>query len=240
MVRISDARMSGTAYGTVVLHVTPEAAVGGPLGLVRNGDRIKLSVKDRRLDLLVDANELERRRKGWKSVSAIDSSRGYAELYFRHVLQAEQGCDFDFLRHASLRELTCRFPSAVRSAAAALKRGATPRLEPDRLWSMAQATPHAVRNEVTQGLEDNGKPLLDHEALAQALRSLGMLYGASQPLEKTIAGASDEAEAIRVYIERERPHLLSVYDLDTLVKMVQAARESKSDPSAGVEQFSPK
>lgn len=81
---------------------------------------------------------------------------------------------------------------------------------------------------------------VDAEALASALRSLGMLYGASRPLEKIIEGAKTEAEAIRMYVERERPHLLSSYDLETLVKMVQAARETKSDPKGGIEQFSPK
>ena len=81
---------------------------------------------------------------------------------------------------------------------------------------------------------------IDVEAIASALRSLGMLYGATQPLEKTIEGATTEAEAIRRYIERERPHLLSSYDLDTLVKMVQDAREAKSDPKGGIEQFSPR
>jgi hypothetical protein len=83
------------------------------------------------------------------------------------------------------------------------------------------------------------KPAVDAEALAGALRALGMLYGASQPLAETIAGAKTEAEAIRMYIERERPHLLSSYDLDALVKMVQAAREDKTDAKAGVEQYSP-
>jgi len=98
MVRISDARMSGTAYGTVVLHVSPDAASGGPLGLVRNGDRIRLSVRDRRLDLLVDEVELARRRAGWRP--PVFPSRGYQRLYADHVLQAELGCDFDFLRGA--------------------------------------------------------------------------------------------------------------------------------------------
>jgi dihydroxy-acid dehydratase len=97
MVRISDARMSGTAYGTVVLHVSPEAAAGGPLGLVRDGDRIRLSVSQKRLDLLVDEDELARRRSA--VVPAGDHpARGYAKLYMEHVLQAEHGCDFDFLR----------------------------------------------------------------------------------------------------------------------------------------------
>ena len=97
MVRMSDARMSGTAYGTIVLHVSPEAAIGGPLGLVRTGDRIRLSVSLRRLDLLVEDAELARRRATWKP-PATSPARGYAKLYMDHVLQAEAGCDFDFLR----------------------------------------------------------------------------------------------------------------------------------------------
>jgi dihydroxy-acid dehydratase len=99
MVRISDARMSGTAYGTIVLHVSPEAAVGGPLALVRDGDRIRLSVKERRIDLQVPGAELEKRKAAWKP--PVDApTRGYAKLYMDHVLQAEHGCDFDFLRKA--------------------------------------------------------------------------------------------------------------------------------------------
>ena len=102
MIRISDARMSGTAFGTVVLHVTPEAALGGPLALVRTGDRIRLSVSARRIDLLVDDAELERRRA--QRVPAADLPvRGYARLYADHVLQADQGCDFDFLRAGERR-----------------------------------------------------------------------------------------------------------------------------------------
>jgi dihydroxy-acid dehydratase len=97
MVRISDARMSGTAYGTIVLHVSPEAAVGGPLALVRTGDRIKLSVRERKIDLLVSEAELRKRKTEWKAPSATPD-RGYAKLYMDHVLQAEHGCDFDFLR----------------------------------------------------------------------------------------------------------------------------------------------
>jgi dihydroxy-acid dehydratase len=96
MVRISDARMSGTAFGTVVLHVAPDAAAGGPLAAVRNGDRIRLSVKDRRLDLLVPEAELAVRMK--TVVPTTAPARGYARLYHRHVLQADGGCDFDFLR----------------------------------------------------------------------------------------------------------------------------------------------
>ena len=97
MVRISDARMSGTAFGTVVLHVTPEAAAGGPLALVQNGDRIAISVSRRRIDLLVDDTELARRRQASKPAAA-HPARGYARLYAEHVLQADQGCDFDFLQ----------------------------------------------------------------------------------------------------------------------------------------------
>jgi dihydroxy-acid dehydratase len=99
MVRISDARMSGTAYGTIVLHVSPEAAAGGPLALVRNGDRIRLSVKERRIDLLVPADEIAKRKSAWTPPVAVPA-RGYAKLYIDHVLQAEHGCDFDFLRKA--------------------------------------------------------------------------------------------------------------------------------------------
>jgi dihydroxy-acid dehydratase len=97
MVRISDARMSGTAFGTIVLHVTPESAAGGPLALVRNGDRIRLSVSGRRIDLLVDEAELARRRQTVQP-SAPRPTRGYAKLYQDHVLQADGGCDFDFLK----------------------------------------------------------------------------------------------------------------------------------------------
>jgi dihydroxy-acid dehydratase len=99
MVRISDARMSGTAFGTIVLHVSPEAAIGGPLALVRNGDRIKLSISARRIDLLVPEEELSKRRAQWKAPVEMPK-RGYAKLYMDHVMQAEDGCDFDFLRRA--------------------------------------------------------------------------------------------------------------------------------------------
>jgi dihydroxy-acid dehydratase len=88
--------MSGTAFGTIVLHVTPEAADGGPLGLVRSGDRIRLSVAGRRLDLLVPEEELARRRAA-APAPAPAPSRGYARLYHEHVLSADRGCDFDFL-----------------------------------------------------------------------------------------------------------------------------------------------
>lgn len=97
MVRISDGRMSGTAYGTVVLHVSPEAAVGGTLALVRNGDMIELDVPARRLTLDVPDEELEKRRADWKAPET-GTNRGYARLYIEHVEQAERGCDLDFLR----------------------------------------------------------------------------------------------------------------------------------------------
>ena len=97
MVRISDARMSGTAYGTIVLHVTPDAASGGPLALVRDGDRIRLSVAARRIDLLVDEEELKRRRAELPP-SPAPPTRGYQKLYFDSVLQADKGCDFNFLQ----------------------------------------------------------------------------------------------------------------------------------------------
>jgi dihydroxy-acid dehydratase len=98
MVRISDARMSGTAYGTVVLHVTPDAASGGPLALVRSGDRIALSVQRRELTLRVDESELALRRTNLKLQNG--PVRGYARLYAEHIMQADAGCDFDFLRLA--------------------------------------------------------------------------------------------------------------------------------------------
>jgi dihydroxy-acid dehydratase len=96
MVRISDARMSGTAYGTIVLHVAPEARAGGPLALVRSGDLVRLSVKDRALDLLVETSELERRRGSLSGAQAADGIRGYDRLFRDNVLQAPEGCDFGF------------------------------------------------------------------------------------------------------------------------------------------------
>ena len=96
MVRISDARMSGTAYGTVVLHVCPEAAAGGPLALVRDGDFIELDVAARRLHLEVSDEELERRRVDWKPVLPV-ANGGYQQLYVQHVMQASEGADLDFL-----------------------------------------------------------------------------------------------------------------------------------------------
>ena len=97
MVRVSDARMSGTAFGTIVLHVTPDAASGGLLGLVRNGDRIKLSVKERRIALLVDEAELKK-RASTREKPPETPARGYARLYAKEITGADQGCDFEFLR----------------------------------------------------------------------------------------------------------------------------------------------
>ncbi len=97
MVRISDARMSGTSYGTVVLHVAPESAIGGPLALVKDGDEIELDVPGRRLTLRVPEEELARRRAGWRP-RAPHFTRGYGQLFLDHVLQANEGADFDFLK----------------------------------------------------------------------------------------------------------------------------------------------
>jgi dihydroxy-acid dehydratase len=97
MIRISDARMSGTAFGTIVLHVTPDAASGGPLGLVRNGDRIRLSVKRRRIELLLDDAELQKRARVASRAPQIPQ-RGYAKLFAEQILGADEGCDFGFLR----------------------------------------------------------------------------------------------------------------------------------------------
>jgi dihydroxyacid dehydratase/phosphogluconate dehydratase len=96
MVRISDARMSGTAYGTVVLHAAPEAASGGTLALVQDGDEIELDVEGRRLELKLGDEELARRRKAWVAPQPPQGG-GYQSLYIERVLQADQGCDFDFL-----------------------------------------------------------------------------------------------------------------------------------------------
>ncbi len=97
IVRISDARMSGTSYGTCVLHVSPEAAIGGPLAAVQNGDRIRLDVKNRSLDLLIDEHEMNRRLRLWEAPeSAYD--RGYGKLFLDNILQADEGCDFQVLK----------------------------------------------------------------------------------------------------------------------------------------------
>jgi dihydroxy-acid dehydratase len=100
LLRISDARMSGTSYGAVVLHVAPESAVGGPLAVIETGDRIRLDVEARSLDVLLDDAELARRRAAWTPPSRKDE-RGYRRLYEDHVLQANEGCDLDFLRGRS-------------------------------------------------------------------------------------------------------------------------------------------
>jgi dihydroxy-acid dehydratase len=98
MVRISDARMSGTAFGTIVLHITPESADGGPLGLVKTGDMIRLDVSKRSIDLLVDDAELEKRRAAQPLAATPDwAKRGYAHLFHKTILQADEGCDFDFM-----------------------------------------------------------------------------------------------------------------------------------------------
>ncbi|MDL4863513.1 dihydroxy-acid dehydratase, partial [Halomonas elongata] len=103
MLRISDARMSGTHYGTCVLHVAPESAVGGPLALVRDGDEIELDIDARRLELCVDARELEARRKAWQAPSPrID--RGYTAIFQELVTQADQGCDFDILQNGQRQD----------------------------------------------------------------------------------------------------------------------------------------
>ena len=100
MVRISDARMSGTAFGTIVLHIAPESAIGGPLAIVRTGDRITLDVEGRRIELLLDDTEIAARLAAWQASPPPREipARGYARLFEDHVLQADQGCDFDFLQ----------------------------------------------------------------------------------------------------------------------------------------------
>jgi dihydroxy-acid dehydratase len=105
MVRISDGRMSGTAAGTIVLHVSPESAAGGPLALVRSGDRIRLDVPGRSLELMVGEAELERRRAALPAPAGPGQERGYRRLFLGSVLQAEDGVDFDFARPAQSR--TC-------------------------------------------------------------------------------------------------------------------------------------
>ena len=105
MVRISDARMSGTGFGTVVLHITPESAAGGPLAIVEDGDPIVLDVPNRTLDLDIPPEEIERRRDRHKE-PARRYRRGYGILYLDHVTQADQGCDFDFLRFDGERDDT--------------------------------------------------------------------------------------------------------------------------------------
>ncbi len=99
MVRISDARMSGTAFGTIVLHITPEAAIGGPLAIVQTGDRIALDVEARTINLLIPPEEIARRLAAWRTQPPLHPAptRGYARLFHDHILQADRGCDFEFL-----------------------------------------------------------------------------------------------------------------------------------------------
>ena len=105
MVRISDGRMSGTGFGTVVLHVSPEAAMGGNFSVIRNGDRIRLDVGNRRLELELSSEEIENRKKSSKS-TASDYTRGYVQMYIQHVEQADQGADLDFLKGGSGSKVT--------------------------------------------------------------------------------------------------------------------------------------
>jgi dihydroxy-acid dehydratase len=114
LVRISDARMSGTSYGTVVLHAAPESAAGGPLAAVQDGDLIRLNVTERRLDLLISTDELEARLARW-SPPGHNHLRGYPRLYIEHVLQADEGCDFDFLRPTNAEALPFVEPQVGRS-----------------------------------------------------------------------------------------------------------------------------
>jgi dihydroxy-acid dehydratase len=96
MVRISDARMSGTSYGTCVLHVSPESWIGGPLALIKTGDFIELNVEQRELNVLISDEELATRQKSWRA-KIKKFPRGYGHLFSQHVQQAHEGCDFDFL-----------------------------------------------------------------------------------------------------------------------------------------------
>jgi dihydroxy-acid dehydratase len=111
MVRISDGRMSGTAFGTIVLHVTPEAAIGGPLAYVRNGDRIRLSLSRREISLLVSEAELKARELATPIKRPV-AGRGYRKLFLQTVTQADQGVDFDFLRSTSLQEPAAKEPGS--------------------------------------------------------------------------------------------------------------------------------
>jgi dihydroxy-acid dehydratase len=103
MVRLSDARISGTSFGTIVVHISPESAVGGPLAIVRDGDEIELDVAARRLELRVSDAEIQTRLSQWKA-PAPHYTRGYGKLFLDHILQAHEGCDFDFLRGADREE----------------------------------------------------------------------------------------------------------------------------------------
>ena len=107
MIRMSDCRMSGTAFGSIVLHICPEAAVGGPLALVKTGDQVRLDVPSRTLEVLVSEEELEKRRATLPPPPKTDDLRGYQKLFMEHVQQADEGCDFDFM---SKRPFTAKTP----------------------------------------------------------------------------------------------------------------------------------
>jgi dihydroxy-acid dehydratase len=107
MVRISDGRMSGTAFGTIVLHITPESAIGGPLAYVEEGDQIQLSVKNRQISLLISDDELSKRMQA-RPISPPTAERGYHKLFLDTVTQADQGVDFDFLRAVNMTGKTPR------------------------------------------------------------------------------------------------------------------------------------
>jgi dihydroxy-acid dehydratase len=114
MIRISDARMSGTSFGTVILHVAPEAAMGGPLAIVRNGDRISLDAPNRKLTLEISDEELNKRLANWQA-PVSKHRRGYPHLYIREVLQANEGCDLDFLKPKNDEDLFFIEPIVGRS-----------------------------------------------------------------------------------------------------------------------------
>lgn len=114
MVRISDARMSGTSFGTVVLHVVPEAAIGGMLAFIKNGDIITIDVPNRKLNVLLNDEELATRKANWK-MPVSKHKRGYPKLYIREVLQADEGCDLDFLKPRNDDELQFIEPVVGRS-----------------------------------------------------------------------------------------------------------------------------
>jgi dihydroxy-acid dehydratase len=97
MVRLSDARISGTSFGTIVVHISPESAVGGPLAIVQEGDEIELDIAGRRLELHVPDAEIKKRQNDWRP-SPPHYERGYGKMFLEHILQADEGCDFDFLR----------------------------------------------------------------------------------------------------------------------------------------------
>ena len=97
MIRLSDARMSGTSYGACILHVAPESYIGGPLALIKNGDIIEVNIPERKLNVDISENELSNRREKWKEPEPR-YERGYGYIYSKHIEQADKGCDFDFLK----------------------------------------------------------------------------------------------------------------------------------------------